>query len=138
MIFSMLVRRIFNFNGNSYNDHDWIQTYYVTYIIVFQFYRLLGIALRLKSKARICKHPCKKQLKHFCCFPNTAAVLCASCLFRKKNPNILSLLLTACWVSVAGGLLNGDKTDIMYLTSLFLCWKYFLRSIFCCDHHLKA
>jgi len=28
---------------------------------------------------------------------------------------------TACWVSVAGGLLNGDKTDIMYLTSLFLC-----------------
>ena len=87
------------------------------------FYRF---TFQLKSKAKGCKHPCKKQLKHF-----LFSVLCNVCSFysfclllgEKKNPlSTFCQLLTACCVSVVGGLaFNGDKTDIMYLTSLFQC-----------------
>ena len=85
------------------------------------FRRLVERAIYAEVKARdVSTHA--KTIKTLLLFSEHGCpVLCASHLFRKKNPNILSLLLTACWVSVAGGLLNGDKTDIMYLTSLFLC-----------------
>ena len=107
MIFSMLVyldyRKKFNFNGNFYNYYDWLRTYEISYNIALQFYRLLGIALRLKSKARTCKHPCKKQLKHFCCFPFFVIfvpLLLLSFAQRKKESSINFLLAAHCLLCV--------------------------------------